>query len=231
MLENNLRKALERKEFVLYYQPLVELSSGRITGVEALVRWRHPILGLLSPLEFIPMAEDTGLIIPIGEWIMENVCMQGRKWNEAGFSPLRMTVNLSMRQFTHNAVIKTVFNALEKSYLDPCHLELELTESMVMQNAEQTIATLHELKSAGIQISLDDFGTGYSSLSYLKNFPLNNLKLDRSFVSDIAKETKNESISKAVIDLAHSLSLKVSRPLPAEEVTRLMTDMKTKYCG
>jgi diguanylate cyclase (GGDEF)-like protein/PAS domain S-box-containing protein len=258
MLENNLRKALERKEFVLYYQPLVELSSGRITGVEALVRWRHPILGLLSPLEFIPMAEDTGLIIPIGEWIMENVCMQGRKWNEAGFSPLRMTVNLSMRQFTHNAVIKTVFNALEKSYLDPCHLELELTESMVMQNAEQTIATLHELKSAGIQISLDDFGTGYSSLSYLKNFPLNNLKLDRSFVSDIAKETKNESISKAVIDLAHSLSLKViaegvetfdqlellrswncdevqgflfSRPLPVEEVTRLMTDMKTKYCG
>lgn len=256
-LENDLRKALERKEFVLHYQPLVELSTGRITGAEALVRWKHPRLGLLSPLEFIPMAEETGLIIPIGKWILENVCVQGKTWNEAGFSPLRMTVNLSMKQFTHNAVMKTVLNALNKSDLDPSHLELELTESMVMQNAEQTIATLHELKSTGIQISLDDFGTGYSSLSYLKNLPLNNLKLDQSFVSDLAKETKNESISKAIIGIAHSLSLKVtaegvetfdqlellrswkcdevqgflfSRPLPAEEITRLMTDLKTKYC-
>jgi diguanylate cyclase (GGDEF)-like protein/PAS domain S-box-containing protein len=257
MLENNLRKALERKEFVLHYQPLVELSTGRITGAEALVRWKHPRLGLLSPLEFIPIAEETGLIVPIGEWILENVCVQGKTWNEMGLSPFRMTVNLSMRQFAHDAVLKTVLNALEKSDLDPDHLELELTESIVMQNAEQTIVTLHELKSAGIQISLDDFGTGFSSLSYLKNLPLNRLKLDRSFVSGLAKETKNESISKAIIGIAHSLSLKViaegvetfdqlellrswkcdevqgflfSRPIPVEEITRLMTDMKTKYC-
>jgi diguanylate cyclase (GGDEF)-like protein len=257
MLENNLRKALERKEFILHYQPLVELSTGRITGAEALVRWKHPRLGLLSPLEFIPMAEETGLIVPIGEWILENVCMQGKTWNEMGLSPFRMTVNLSMRQFAHNAVMKTVLNALEKSDLDPGHLELELTESVVMQNAEQTIVTLHELKSAGIQISLDDFGTGFSSLSYLQNLPLSRLKLDRSFVSGLAKETKNESISKAIIEIAHSLSLKViaegvetfeqlellrswhcdevqgflfSRPIPVEEITRLMTDMETNYC-
>jgi EAL domain-containing protein (putative c-di-GMP-specific phosphodiesterase class I) len=255
MLENNLRQALERKEFVLYYQPIVELSTGRIAGVEALVRWMHPRLGLLSPLEFIPMAEETGLIIPIGEWILENVCMQGKKWNEAGFSPFRMTVNLSMRQISHDAVMKLVLNALEKSYLDPIHLELELTESIVMQNVEQTIATLYELKSAGIQISLDDFGMGFSSLSYLKNLPLNSLKLDRSFVSGLANESKNGSISKAIIDLAHSLSLKViaegvetcdqlellrswscdevqgylfSRPNSVEEITLLMTDMQTK---
>jgi diguanylate cyclase (GGDEF)-like protein/PAS domain S-box-containing protein len=250
-LENKLRKALERREFVLHYQPLVELSTGRITGAEALVRWQHPGRGLLSPLEFIPMAEETGLIIPIGEWILENVCRQGKKWDEAGLSPLRLTVNLSMRQFMHNAVMKTVLDALEKSDLDPRRLVLELTESIVMQNAEQTIATLHELKSTGIQISLDDFGTGYSSLSYLKNLPLNNLKLDRSFVSDLAKGTKNEAISKAIIGLAHSLDLKViaegvetfdqlellrslecdegqgflfSRPAPEEEMTRLMMD-------
>ncbi len=209
MLETNLRKALERKEFVLHYQPLVELSTGRITGAEALVRWQHPQLGLLLPMKFIPLAEETGLIIPIGEWILENVCMQGKQWHQAGFAPLRMTVNLSMRQFSHNAVIKTVLNALEKSGLDPGHLELELTESVVMQNADQTIAALHELKATGIQISLDDFGTGYSSLSYLKNLPLNRLKLDRSFVNDLAKETKNEAISKAIIGLAHNLNLKV----------------------
>jgi EAL domain-containing protein (putative c-di-GMP-specific phosphodiesterase class I) len=204
------------------------------------------------------MAEETGLIVPIGEWILENVCVQGKMWNEMGLSPFRMTVNLSMRQFAHNAVLKTVLNALEKSDLDPAHLELELTESIVMQNAEQTIVTLHELKSAGIQISLDDFGTGFSSLSYLKSLPLNRLKLDRSFVSGLAKETKNESISKAIIGIAHSLNLKViaegvetfdqlellrswkcdevqgflfSRPIPVEEITRFMTDMKTKYLG
>jgi diguanylate cyclase (GGDEF)-like protein/PAS domain S-box-containing protein len=255
MLENNLRKALERKEFVLYYQPLLELSTGRITGAEALVRWNHPRLGLLSPLEFIPMAEETGLIVPIGEWILENICAQGKTWNEMGLSPFRISVNLSMRQFGHNAILQTVLNALEKSDLDPAHLELELTESIVMQNVEETIVTLHELKSAGVGISLDDFGTGYSSLSYLKNFPLNRLKLDRSFVSGLVKETKNECISKAIIEIAHSLNLKVtaegvetfdqlellrswkcdevqgfllSRPIPVEEITRLMTDMKTK---
>jgi len=258
MLENDLRKALERKELVLYYQPLIELSSGRIAGAEALVRWNHPRLGLLPPLEFIPMAEETGLIVPIGEWILENVCMQGKTWNEMGLSPFRMTVNLSMRQFAHNAIVKTVLNALEKSDLDSGHLELELTESIIMQNADQTIETLHKLTSAGIQISLDDFGVGFSSLSYLKTLPLSTLKLDRSFVSGLAKDTKNESISKAIIGIAHSLGLKViaegvetfdqlellrswkcdevqgflfSRPIPVEEITRSMTHIKTIYCG
>jgi diguanylate cyclase (GGDEF)-like protein/PAS domain S-box-containing protein len=251
VLESNLRKALEREEFILHYQPVVELSSGRITGTEALVRWQHPELGLLHPVEFIPLAEETGLIIPLGGWILEKVCIQAKAWQKSGFSPIRMSVNLSMRQFTHNAVTGTVSKALEKSDLDPGLLELELTESAVMQNAKQTIAALHELKSTGIQLSLDDFGTGYSSLSYLKNLPLNKLKLDQSFVNSLARQSTNEAISKAIIGLAHSLNLQViaegvetvdqlellrslrcdevqgylfSRPMPAEEMTRLVKE-------
>lgn len=251
ILESNLRKALERKEFVLHYQPVVELSSGRITGTEALVRWQHPELGLLHPMEFIPLAEETGLIIPLGEWVLEKACLQAKAWQASGHSPFRLSVNLSMRQFSHDAVMGTVSKALERSGLDPCLLELELTESMVMQNAKQTIAALHELKEAGIQLSLDDFGTGYSSLSYLKNLPLNKLKLDQSFVSALARESTNEAISRAIIGLAHSLNLQViaegvetfeqlellrslqcdevqgylfSRPMPAEEMSLLMRE-------
>jgi diguanylate cyclase (GGDEF)-like protein/PAS domain S-box-containing protein len=250
-LENNLRNALEREEFIMHYQPLVELSSGRIAGAEALVRWQHPKFGLLPPRDFIHLAEETGLIIPLGNWILKTACQQAKAWQMAGFFPLRISVNLSMRQFTHNDVMASVLNALETSSLDPKCLEIELTESMVMLNAEQTIATLRAFKSAGIQVALDDFGTGYSSLSYLKNLPLNKLKLDQSFVSALTEEKVNESISMAIITLAHCLNLQViaegvetfeqlellrsmkcdevqgflfSKPLPAAEISELLQD-------
>ncbi len=251
ILENNLQGALERDEFRLHYQPLVELSTGRIVGTEALLRWQHPGLGLLLPVDFIPLAEETGLIIPMGEWLLQKVCAQGKAWQEAGFPPLRMAVNLSMRQFNQNTVSGTISQALERTGFDPRSLELEITESIVMQNAEQTIATLHELKSLGLRLSIDDFGTGYSSLSYLKDLPLSTLKLDQSFVSALTKNTNDEAISKAIITLAHNLNLKVtaegvetvgqleflrsldcdevqgflfSEAIPADEMTRLMTE-------
>ncbi len=259
ILESNLRKAVDQEEFIMYYQPLVELSTGRIAGAEALVRWRHPKFGLLPPRDFIPLAEETGLIIPLGDWIMQTVCGQAKAWQQSGFSPLRISVNLSMRQFTHNAATETVLNALVKSALDPKCLELELTESIVMQNAQQTIDTLREFKSAGIQLSLDDFGTGYSSLSYLKTLPLNKLKLDQSFVSALTTEKANEAISGAIITLAHNLNLQViaegvetidqlellrslkcdevqgflfSKPVPVQEMTKLMAEDRVRMaCG
>lgn len=209
ILENNLRKALEREEFVLHYQPLVELATGRVTGTEALLRWQHPGLGLLAPIEFIPLAEETGLIVPIGEWMLQKACEQGKAWQEAGRPSLRMAVNLSMRQFRQNNVTEMVAGALMRSGLHPGCLDLELTESVVMQDAEETIATLRELKSLGVRLTIDDFGTGYSSLSYLKNLPLSTLKLDHSFVNALTRDRGDEAISRAIIALAHDLSLKV----------------------
>ncbi len=248
-LEHNLRKALDQEEFTLHYQPLVDLVSGRTTGAEALVRWQHPELGLLSPMEFIPMAEETGLIIPLGEWILQKACTQAQQWRNSGFSPLRMSVNISMRQFTQNAVTDTVKKAIDRSKLDPGLLDLELTESMVMSNAESAIASLQELKSIGVHLSLDDFGTGYSSLSRLKDLPLSTLKLDQSFVNAVTRDKSNAAISRAIISLSHNLDLRVtaegvettdqleflrglgcdevqgylfSRPLPAADVTAFM---------
>lgn len=209
LLENSLRKAIDREEFTVHYQPMVDLASGRTTGVEALVRWQHPEQGLLPPLEFIPLAEESGLIIPLGEWILLHACRQARQWCDAGLPPLRMSVNLSMRQFTQNAVTDMVMNAINASKLDPGLLELELTESMVMNNAEATIASLRELRSIGVRLSLDDFGTGYSSLSRLKDLPLSALKLDRSFVSTITRDPSNAAISRAIICLSHNLGLRV----------------------
>lgn len=248
-LEHNLRKALDREEFTIHYQPLVDLVTGRTTGAEALVRWRHPELGLLLPMEFIPLAEETGLIIPLGEWILQKACSQARQWRESGFSPFRMSVNLSMRQFTHNAVTSTVMKAIEISGLDPGLLDLELTESMIMSNTETTIAALRALKSIGVRLTIDDFGTGYSSLSRLKDLPLSSLKLDQSFVSAITRDKSNAAISRAIIALSHSLDLRViaegvettdqleflrglgcdevqgylfSRPVPAADLTAFM---------
>jgi EAL domain-containing protein (putative c-di-GMP-specific phosphodiesterase class I) len=209
ILENNLRKALEREEFVLHYQPLVDLATGRVTGTEALLRWQHPGLGLLAPMEFIPLAEETGLIVPIGEWMLQKACEQGKAWQEAGRPSLRMAVNLSMRQFRQNNVTEMVAGALMRSGLHPGCLDLELTESVVMQDAEETIATLRELKSIGVRLTIDDFGTGYSSLSYLKNLPLSTLKLDQSFVNALTRDRGDEAISRAIVALAHDLSLKV----------------------
>ncbi|GAX90648.1 GGDEF domain-containing protein [Effusibacillus lacus] len=208
-LETDLRKALDRQEFVLYYQPKVDMQTGQIVGMETLIRWEHPDLGTVSPAEFISLAEETGLIIPIGEWVLHTACKQNKAWQQAGFSPLRVAVNLSARQFRQTDLVATVARVLHETGLDPEYLELEITESIALENADRTIATLNELRTLGVRISIDDFGTGYSSLSYLKKFPIDTLKIDRSFVREIDTNLSDAAIVTAIITLAHSLNLKV----------------------
>ncbi|MDT5120573.1 MAG: hypothetical protein QOC96_55 [Acidobacteriota bacterium] len=209
-LENSLRSALERKEFAVYYQPQVNINTGRVVGMEALVRWRHPELGLVSPSEFIPLAEDTGLIAPIGEWVLRTACAQTKAWLDCGFAPLHIAVNLSPRQFQQPDLLSMIERHLKETGLDPRYLELEVTESSVMKNPESAISTLRELKAMGIKISIDDFGSGYSSLSYLKHLPIDVLKIDQSFVADMTTDPKDAAIVMATIQLAHSLQLKVT---------------------
>lgn len=208
MLENSLRVALERNEFTLYYQPQVSLQSGEMIGMEALLRWQHPELGMISPANFIPLAEDTGLIIPIGAWVLHTACKQSKAWHDAGLPPIRVAVNISGRQFREN-IPQLVKNVLAESGLPPQYLELEITESVAMQHAESTEQTLLALRDMGVRLSIDDFGTGYSSLSYLKRFPINKLKLDQSFVHDIISNPDDAVISSAIIALAHGMKLEV----------------------
>jgi len=208
-IENQLRRALARNEFQLYYQAQVDIRRRKVVGVEALVRWVHPEKGLVSPLSFIPLAEETGLIVPIGQWILRTACAQNQIWQKAGFAPVRMTVNISRIQFRGKNFVENVVRTLADIGLDPQHLELELTESAVMENVEATLATLHALKERGIQLAIDDFGTGYSSLSYLKRFPIHTLKIDRSFVKDLDRDPNAAAIGKSIIGLAHNLSLQV----------------------
>jgi diguanylate cyclase (GGDEF)-like protein len=210
-LENALRRALERREFLLHYQQKIDLRSGAIIGAEALVRWSHPEWALVRPARFIPLAEETGLIVPLGEWVLREACRQARAWLDQGLRPGVVSVNLSARQFRQEGLVHTVSRILEETRLDPSQLEMELTESMVMHNVEAAIATLQGLKSLGVALSMDDFGTGYSSLSYLKQLPVDTLKIDRSFVRDIgAGEDPDEGvIAQAIISLGHSLRLKV----------------------
>jgi diguanylate cyclase (GGDEF)-like protein len=206
-LEANLRRALERDELVLYYQPRVSARTGRITGAEALLRWRHPERGLVAPGEFIALAEETGLIVPIGEWVLQAACARARQWKEQGFD-LRVSVNLSARQFTEKTLVEDVARALRSSGLEPEALELEVTETVVMQNPAQAAQTLDELKGLRVGLSLDDFGIGYSSLSYLKMFPFDGLKIDRAFVSGIPADREDVAIAEAVIYLAHALNVR-----------------------
>ena len=208
-LETSLRYALDRKEFQVYYQPQVELKTGKIVGIEALVRWQHPELGLISPAIFIPLAEETGLIMPIGEWVLKTACAQTKAWQTAGFPALRVAVNLSCRQFNQADLGESIVQTLNETGLAPEFLELEITESVLTQDEQAAIKTLSELKLLGIQISIDDFGTGYSSLSYLKKFPFSNLKIDRSFIRHITGDTRSKNITRAIIQMAHSLNLKV----------------------
>ncbi|MBA2619960.1 MAG: EAL domain-containing protein [Acidobacteria bacterium] len=207
-LENNLRRALERGEFVLHYQPQISAATGKMTGTEALVRWVHPELGMIPPLEFIPIAEATGLIVPLGIWILQTACAQNAAWRRAGFPALRVAVNLSLRQFQQSNLVETVSRVLAETGLESQYLELELTESLLMNNAEQTIETLRDLRNLGIKISIDDFGSGYSSLAYLKNLPIDTLKIDRAFVTDIATEANDAAIVKTIITLSRNLGLK-----------------------
>ncbi|MDT4895087.1 MAG: hypothetical protein QOH25_164 [Acidobacteriota bacterium] len=222
-LENQLRWALEREEFRVYYQPQVNIDTGQITGMEALVRWQHPEMGLIAPAEFIPLAEDTGLIAPIGEWVLKAACAQTKSWRDCGFNNLRVAVNLSPRQFQQPDLVLIIKRMLEETGLDASSLELEVTESSVMKNAESAISTLGELKAMGIKISIDDFGSGYSSLSYLKHLPIDVLKIDQSFVRDMTSDPKDAAIVMAIIQLAHSLQLQViAEGVETEEQLRFL---------
>jgi diguanylate cyclase (GGDEF)-like protein len=249
-MESSLRKATERGEFLLHYQPKLHLETGAISGVEALVRWRHPDLGMVSPAQFIPLAEETGLIVEIGEWVLRTACEQGRTWREAGLPPFRIAVNLSARQFAQKHLLSDVARIMDETGIPADSLEFEITESLVMQNPEHATQMLNKLRGMGITLSLDDFGTGYSSLGYLKRFPINCVKVDRSFIKDIPNDKDDMAITRGVIALGHSLRLKVvaegvetreqqdflhengcdemqgflfSKPLIAEDVTKLLT--------
>ena len=252
--KDDLRRALRKNEFIIHYQPQVDIPSGRVVAAEALVRWEMPGVGLVPPLDFIPLAEQTGFIVPIGEWVLRAACEQARAWQKSGLPPLIMAVNLSARQFQQQDLASQIADALKKSELAPQQLDLEITESHAMQDADFTLSVFHDLQAMGVRISIDDFGTGYSSLGFLKQFPINTLKIDRSFVKDLATDAKDEAIVSAVIVLAHRLNLDVvaegvetvaeldilrkhqcnrmqgyyfSKPLPAVELELLLRSGKT----
>lgn len=252
-LQSSLRHALERQELLLYYQPQVSLKTGQIIGAEALVRWQHPERGLISPDKFIPIAEETGLIVPIGEWVLKTACQQTKVWQNAGFSHLRISVNLSSRQFSQIDLRHQLVAILMETGLDPKYIELELTESMLVHNTEVAIRRLNALKSLGVEIAIDDFGTGYSSLSYLQQFPFDILKIDRCFIHNIMDNPNNAAITKAIIEMAKTLNLKLmvegveteaelsfvcqnqcdgmqgylfSRPLPSHDFAQLLKNNK-----
>jgi len=248
-LQNSLRIALVRDEFVVHYMPQLDVKGGRIVSMEALVRWEHPELGMVMPAQFIPLAEESGLILPIGERVLRAACAQSRSWQKAGLPPIRVSVNFSARQFQHQNPVALVTRVLKETGLPPGHLELEITESAVMKDADAALGTLRALKETGVHLAIDDFGTGYSSLSYLRSFPITSLKVDRSFVREVTSRTDDAAIVTAVIAMAHSLKLKViaegveseahlawlhardcdevqgfhfSRPVPAEAAAKLL---------
>jgi len=248
-MEAALRRALERREFLLHYQPKIDARTGAVCGLEALMRWLHPEKGLVSPADFIPVLEDTGLIVPVGEWVMQTVCSQIRDWQCAGIACPPVAINLSARQFQQKDLEATVRRILAESGVPAPLLEFELTESMLMKDPEAAERTLRRLKEAGVKVSVDDFGTGYSSLAYLKRFSIDALKIDRAFIRDVTADPDDAAITLAIIGLAHSLKLKVvaegvetrdqfdflaarncdemqgflfARPLPVEECTRAL---------
>lgn len=207
--ETLLRGALGRDEFILHFQPKVSLADGSISGLEALLRWNHPELGLVSPADFIPMLEETGLIIPVGEWVIRKVCETLKSWEDNHLAVVPIAINLSARQLQVKGLAKIVKQILEEYGINPALLELELTESVLMIEPESAVEILREIKSYGIGLSVDDFGTGYSSLAYLKRFPIDTLKIDRMFIKDITSNHEDAAITRAVIVLAHELDLNV----------------------
>ncbi len=256
LLEGQLRKALDLEQFFLVYQPQCDMRTGEVLGVEALLRWQHPVRGLVSPDDFIPLAEETGLIIPIGEWVLRTASRQNRQWQDQGHPPVRMSVNISARQFRQQGFIELMDEVLTETGLNSHWLELEITESVVMENVEEAILTLNALKAQGLHLAIDDFGTGYSSLSYLKRFPITKLKIDHSFVKDITSDANDAAIAASVIALANSMDLEViaegveteeqknfliqkrchqgqghlfSRPLPAAEISNHFNNQRDEY--
>jgi diguanylate cyclase (GGDEF)-like protein len=206
-LEEDMRHALERNEFIVHYQPIINLKSGAITGAEALIRWNHPTRGLIPPMQFIPVAEDSGLILSIGHWVMHEACRQSKAWADAGLPVATMAVNVSAVQFQNDHFLEDLFAILSKIGMDPESLELEVTESVLIKHAELTSALLHKLRDYGVKVSVDDFGTGFSSFSYLREFPVDALKIDQSFISQITKKTNDAAIVTAIISMAQSLKL------------------------
>jgi diguanylate cyclase (GGDEF)-like protein len=252
-IQNGLRLALDRDELVLHYQPVVSLTSGRIVGLEALVRWQHAEKGLIMPGAFISVAEETGLILPLGEWVLGSAAKQLKQWQNNGLPDLRMAVNVSARQFREPSLVRTIERALGDSEVKPQHLEIEITESIAMESAEVVVANLESLRNMAVGISIDDFGTGYSSLTYLKRYPINSLKIDRSFVTDVATNPADAGIVRAVVEMAHGMKLNViaegvetkdqfahlqkygcdemqgywfSKPLPVEAINKLLAEEK-----
>jgi diguanylate cyclase (GGDEF)-like protein/PAS domain S-box-containing protein len=209
VLQKDLRNAVAQSEFVLDYQPQVDLATGRIFAVEALIRWMHPLRGRVPPLEFIPMAEETGLIVQIGDWVLQTACRQNKAWQDEGLAPMTVCVNVSARQFREKSWVSRVASALQESGLEAKYLELELTESLIMQDVEQAIATMEEFRILGVQLSIDDFGTGYSSLAALKRFPVARLKIDKSFIDDLPHDEDGKAVARAIISLGHNLNLRV----------------------
>jgi diguanylate cyclase (GGDEF)-like protein len=250
-LENQLRKAIDEKQLQVFYQPKLCLATGRLNSAEALVRWKHPTLGMVPPGEFIGLAEETGLIGPIGEFVLRQACWQAREWQRQGLEPIRVSVNLSVHQLRQGKLVSLVRQVLEETGLESQYLELELTESQLLDSVEHIIAAFHQLHDLGVKLAIDDFGTGYSSLSYLKRFPVNYVKIDQTFICGLGEGTEDAAITQAIIAMAHSLKLKVvaegvenheqlaflkdhhcdevqgyliSRPLEAQAVTRLLMD-------
>jgi diguanylate cyclase (GGDEF)-like protein/PAS domain S-box-containing protein len=234
MLESQMRPGLERGEFVVEYQPQVDVKTFQLVGMEALVRWNHPALGMLQPLDFIQLAEDTGMITQIGDWVLRTAFAQNKLWLDSGFSPMRLAVNVSARQFQQAAFIGTICDLLKETDLDPALLELELTEGSIMKEPEKAIDKLNRLRDLGIKIAIDDFGTGYSSLSYLKRFPIDTLKIDKTFVSDVSTNEDAAAIAKAIVMMGHALDMAViaegvETPQQLEYLTSLGCDVIQGY--
>ena len=250
-METNLRRALERQELLLYYQPKMDFLTGQINGMEALIRWKQSDGTLVSPAKFIPFAETSGLIVPIGAFVLRTACLQNKLWQEAGLKKISVAVNLSGLQFGQKNFVKDIFTALKDTDLNPRYLELEITETTIMKNPEMAVRNLKELKEVGIQISIDDFGTGYSSLNYLQRLPLDTLKIDISFIRNVVTDPNDAVVVKTIIAMAHNLNLKViaegveneqqvaflrehgcdtmqgyflSPPVPAEELPKFLRD-------
>lgn len=224
--ENNLRYALDRGEFQMYYQPKLDINTRKIIGMEGLIRWLHPEMGMVSPAQFIPVAEDTGLIVPIGEWILYTACHESKVWIDRGFD-LNLSVNLSARQFQQPDLAESIITIVKAAEFDPKRLDLEVTESVIMKNAESAIQTLGKLRDANIKISIDDFGTGYSSLGYLKRLPIDILKIDKSFIDDVTTNENDAALVVAIITLAHNLNLRVvAEGVETEDQLKFLQDLK-----